>query len=88
MLGNFIFGSILFAAGMLGNMHSDSILRNLRKPGESGYKIPFGEAESHWTAAVGLDNRYRQRDWLLQIRRWPPQPTADLMDFLDLLEAP
>ncbi len=48
----------------------------------------FGEAESHWTAAVGLDNRYRQQDWLLQIRRWPPQPTADLMDFLALLEAP
>ena len=48
----------------------------------------FGEAESHWNAAVGLDNRYRQRDWLLQIRRWPPQPTADLMDFLALLEAP
>ena len=43
-----------------------------------------GEAQSHWAAAAGLDNRYRQRDWLQQIRRWPPQPTADLMTFLAL----
>ncbi|MDP6310369.1 MAG: tetratricopeptide repeat protein [Prochlorococcaceae cyanobacterium ETNP14_MAG_4] len=41
-----------------------------------------GEAQSHWAAAAGLDNRYRQLDWLRQIRRWPPKPTADLMAFL------
>ena len=29
-----------------------------------------GEAESHWAAASGLDNRYRDGEWLLQIRRW------------------
>ena len=44
----------------------------------------YGEAESHWAAAAGLDNRYRQSDWLLKVRRWPPQPTADLMTFLAL----
>ena len=43
-----------------------------------------GEAESNWVAASGLDNRYRQRDWLLNIRRWPPGPTEDLMAFLAL----
>ncbi len=43
-----------------------------------------GEAESHWAAAAGLDNRYKQRDWLLDIRRWPHQPTDDLMSFLAL----
>ena len=43
-----------------------------------------GEAESHWAAAAGLDNRYRDSEWLLQIRRWPPAPTADLMAFLAL----
>ena len=43
-----------------------------------------GEAESHWAAAAGLDPRYRQAEWLLEIRRWPPQPTADLMAFLRL----
>ncbi len=44
----------------------------------------FGEAESNWEAAVGLDSRYREAEWLLNIRRWPPGPTADLMSFLSL----
>ncbi|HMT30123.1 MAG TPA: DUF1295 domain-containing protein [Bacteroidia bacterium] len=38
----FIFGIILFTFGMWMNLKSDSILINLRKPGESGYKIPKG----------------------------------------------
>lgn len=32
----------------------------------------LGEAESHWYAAVGLDARYRDMDWVRQVRRWPP----------------
>ncbi len=47
----------------------------------------IGEAESNWAAASGLDSRYRDRDWLLNIRRWPPRPTSDLMSFL-ALESP
>ena len=43
-----------------------------------------GEAESHWAAASGLDPRYRQPEWLLEIRRWPPVPVAALDDFLRL----
>jgi len=43
-----------------------------------------GEAESNWAAASGLDIRYRDKDWLLNIRRWPPKPTSDLMAFLAL----
>jgi hypothetical protein len=43
-----------------------------------------GEAESHWVAASGLDPRYRQADWLLQIRRWPPKPVQLLQQFLSL----
>lgn len=43
-----------------------------------------GEAESHWAAAAGLDPRYRQEEWLLQIRRWPPVPTQALEQFLRL----
>lgn len=38
----FIFGVLIFLAGFCGNIYSDEILRNLRKPGESGYKIPRG----------------------------------------------
>tara|TARA_B100000214_G_scaffold48884_1_gene30610 strand:- start:249 stop:605 length:357 start_codon:yes stop_codon:yes gene_type:complete len=44
----------------------------------------LGEAESNWAAAAGLDIRYREKDWLLNIRRWPPQPTHDLIAFLAL----
>ena len=44
----------------------------------------LGEAESNWAAAAGLDNRYRDLEWLLKIRRWPPQPSKDLMAFLNL----
>ena len=43
-----------------------------------------GEAESHWASASGLDPRYRQTEWLLEIRRWPPEPVSALGDFLAL----
>jgi len=35
-------GVALWGCGLYINMDSDSILRNLRKPGEVGYKIPHG----------------------------------------------
>ncbi len=46
----------------------------------------IGEAESNWAAAAGLDIRYREKNWLLNIRRWPPNPTNDLIAFLSLEE--
>jgi len=38
----FIIGLLLFVTGMGINWHSDEILFKLRKPSETGYKIPFG----------------------------------------------
>jgi len=38
----FWLGAAAFVAGAAINRQSDSILRNLRKPGESGYRIPTG----------------------------------------------
>lgn len=35
-------GLLLFIGGMSINHHSDNILRNLRKNGDTGYKIPRG----------------------------------------------
>ena len=43
-----------------------------------------GEAESNWAAASGLDPRYRQQEWLLSTRRWPPVPVESLAQFLAL----
>jgi len=38
----FLIGVPLFFFGMWLNLNSDHILRNLREPGETGYKIPHG----------------------------------------------
>jgi 3-oxo-5-alpha-steroid 4-dehydrogenase 1 len=38
----FICGMVLYAAGFAAHVWSDSALRRLRKPGESGYSIPRG----------------------------------------------
>ena len=38
----FAVGAALFVAGLALNVHSDQLLRRLRKPGETGYKIPVG----------------------------------------------
>jgi protein-S-isoprenylcysteine O-methyltransferase Ste14 len=38
----FLVGVGLFLAGLMINWQADRILRELRKPGESGYKIPVG----------------------------------------------
>ena len=47
----FVIGVILFVSGLAINIHSDRILRNLRAPGETGYKIPRGGAFEFVTAA-------------------------------------
>lgn len=38
----FLLGCVLWLAGLLINIHSDHILRNLRKSGDTGYRIPHG----------------------------------------------
>jgi len=38
-----------------------------------------GEAESNWVSANGLDGRYKDIDWVAEVRRWPPK----LVDALD-----
>ncbi|MFX1407760.1 MAG: DUF1295 domain-containing protein [Promethearchaeota archaeon] len=38
----FIIGIIIFLIGFIINLHSDYIIRNLRKSGETDYKIPYG----------------------------------------------
>lgn len=43
-----------------------------------------GEAESNWVAAVGLDTRYKNLDWVKKVRRWPPVMVAALEKFLTL----
>lgn len=43
-----------------------------------------GEAESNWVAVVGLDSRYKDLNWVKNIRRWPPKMVMALEHFLTL----
>ena len=43
-----------------------------------------GDAESNWVAAVGIDNRYQDLDWVANDRRWPPEMVEALENFLTL----
>lgn len=43
-----------------------------------------GEAESNWVAVVGLDDRYKDIEWVKTIRRWPSSLVAALEKFLKL----
>ena len=47
-------------------------------------KGEFGQAESNWIAVSELDPRYSDEEWLKKIRRWPPKPINDLMNFFGL----
>ena len=38
----FIVGVLMFASGMVVNIHSDSVIRGLRKPGDTGHYLPRG----------------------------------------------
>ncbi|GAB4150101.1 MAG: tetratricopeptide repeat protein [Cyanobacteria bacterium J069] len=43
-----------------------------------------GEAESNWYAAIGLDSRYKDLDWVAHVRRWSPAMVSALEKFLTL----
>ncbi|XP_066481109.1 3-oxo-5-alpha-steroid 4-dehydrogenase 1 [Tiliqua scincoides] len=47
----FVIGTAMWLSGLLINIQSDDILRNLRKPGETGYKIPRGGMFEYVTGA-------------------------------------
>ena len=47
----FIAGTLLFLAGMVVNLRSDSIIRNLRKPGDTRHYIPRGGMYRYVTSA-------------------------------------
>ena len=47
-------------------------------------KGEIGKAESNWISVTELDPIYSDEEWLRKIRRWPPKPIKDLMNFIDL----
>lgn len=47
----FVIGTVLFFAGMAVNIHSDAIIRALRKPGDKGHYLPHGGAFRYVSSA-------------------------------------
>ena len=47
----FLLGGVLFVSGLIINIRSDAILRSLRRPGETTYKIPRGGMFRYISAA-------------------------------------
>ncbi len=41
-----------------------------------------GEAKSNWVSVGSIDPRYKDIDWVANIRRWPPAITSALAGFL------
>ncbi len=70
----FLIGAALFAAGLAANLHSDEVLRNLRKPGERGYKVPRGGLHELVAAPNYLGELVEWTGWA--ILTWSPAGLA------------
>lgn len=68
--GRFIIGVLIFFAGMAINLHSDCIIRHLRKPGDTGHYIPRGGMFRYVTSANYLGEFI---EWMgFAILSWSP----------------
>ena len=56
--------------GIVGNIHSDTVLINLRRPGETGYKIPQGGLFRWVTAANYLGELTIWTGWAVATWSW------------------
>lgn len=96
---NFAFARANYALALYQTGQRDEAIRNMRNivrkyPNFADMRAALtaaywagekrGEAESNWVAAVGLDQRYKDLDWVANVRRWPPATVADLEKFLKL----
>lgn len=66
----FLVGFVVAVCGWLINFHSDSVLVNLRKPGETGYKIPHGGMFRYVSAANYFGEIVLWTGWA--IMSWTP----------------
>jgi 3-oxo-5-alpha-steroid 4-dehydrogenase 1 len=70
----FLLGCALFLSGLALNVTSDRALRNLRAPGETGYKVPRGGAFEYVTAPNYLGEIVEWTGWA--IATWSPAGLA------------
>ncbi len=67
----FIIGTTLFLAGAAINIQADSILRGLRGPGETGYKIPAGGAFDYVSGANFFGEIVEWTGYAIAAGSWP-----------------
>ena len=67
----FIIGVSVFLAGFVINLHSDHIIRNLRKPGDTGFYIPRGGMFRYVTSANYLGELTEWVGWAIMTWSWP-----------------
>lgn len=67
----FITGAILFLAGYVINRWADLSLRNLREPGETGYRIPYGGLFNFVSCPNYLGEIIEWCGWALLTWSWP-----------------
>lgn len=61
----FLIGVLVFFTGMAINLHADTVLINLRKPGETGYKIPKGGLYEYVTCPNYLGEMLEWIGWAI-----------------------
>jgi protein-S-isoprenylcysteine O-methyltransferase Ste14 len=66
----FLGGAALFVTGWALNLHADTVLMNLRAPGETGYRIPQGGLFRWVTAGNYLGELVMWAGWALATWSW------------------
>jgi protein-S-isoprenylcysteine O-methyltransferase Ste14 len=67
----FLAGAALFLLGFAVNLHADAVLRNLRKPGETGYRIPYGGLYRWVSSPNYLGEILEWTGWAVLTSSWP-----------------
>jgi len=67
----FVIGLAIFLTGFAINLHSDHIIRNLRKPGDTGFYIPRGGMFRYVTSANYLGELTEWVGWAVMTWSWP-----------------
>lgn len=66
----FIVGTCLFALGWVINMHSDHVIRHLRKPGDTNHYLPKGGLYNYVTSANYLGEITEWLGWAILTWSW------------------
>lgn len=67
----FLLGTAVFLAGYAINLHSDAVLRNLRQPGDTSYRIPRGGLYRWVSSPNYLGEIIEWSGWALLTWSWP-----------------